>query len=145
MIDALARARRCADIMYAKDSASQALGIRIDIPAPGAAVASMRVRQDMLNGFGMLHGGLLFALADTAFAFACNAYNEVSVAASGSIDFLRPSGAGDELCARAEEDYRGERRGFYTVRVVNQRSELIAVFRGRSANRSEVLFEADKT
>ncbi len=143
MMDALARARRSAELMYAKDSASQALGIRIDIPSPGVAVATMRVREDMLNGFGMLHGGLLFALADTAFAFACNAYNQVTVAASGNIDFLHPSGPGDELCATAEEDYRDDRRGFYTVRVVNHRSELVAVFRGRSVSRSEALFEPE--
>lgn len=133
----LERARRCAQRMYANDRASQALGIKIDIPAPATAVATMTVRDDMVNGFDIVHGGLVFTLADTAFAFACNAYDDLTVAASATIDFLRPAKLGDELTATASEDYRGEKTGFYSVRVTNQRDELIAVFRGRSASKSD--------
>ncbi len=133
----LETARRCADRMYANDRASKALGIEIDIPAPGQAVATMTVRDDMVNGFNVLHGGLTFALADTAFAFACNAYDVQSFAASAQIDFLRPAMLGDVLTATAIEDHRGRRSGYYSVEVRNQRDELIALFRGRSAAKSD--------
>ena len=132
-------ARRCADTMYARDAASQALGIRIEIPAAGEAVAHMTVRQDMVNGFDVCHGGLLFTLADTAFAFACNAYDELTFAAAASIDFLRPARLGDALRALASEDYRGSKSGFYTVEICNQDDDVVAVFRGRSASRGERL------
>ena len=137
--DELALARRCAAAMLARDRASAALGITIDIPAPGAAVARMQVRDDMVNGFGVCHGGLVFALADTAFAFACNAYDRVTLAASASIEFLRPSAAGDELTAHAREDRRDARRGFYTVEVQNGDGDLVALFRGRASAREETL------
>ncbi len=79
-MDELERARRCADKMYENDAASRALGISIDIPAPGEAVARMKIRDDMVNGFDVCHGGLIFTLADTAFAFACNAYDRLTFA-----------------------------------------------------------------
>ena len=132
-------ARRCADAMYARDAASQALGIRIEIPVAGEAVAHMIVRQDMVNGFDVCHGGLLFTLADTAFAFACNAYDDLTFAAAASIDFLRPARLGDALRASAREDYRGSRSGFYTVEVRNQDDDVVAVFRGRSASKGKAL------
>ena len=135
----LERAKRCAEKMFARDKASQALGIAIDIPEPGTAVATMRIRDDMVNGFDICHGGLVFTLADTAFAFACNAYDDLTVAGSASIDFLRPANLNDELQAKAIEDYRGDKTGFYTVKVKNQNDELVAVFRGRSASRGEGL------
>ena len=130
-------ARRCADAMLAKDRSSKALGISIEIPAPGAAVATMDVRDDMINGFDVIHGGLTFALADTAFAFACNGYGEETVAASAQIEFLRPAFAGDTLTAKAREDHRGRRSGYYSVEVRNQRDELVALFRGRSVGTGE--------
>ncbi len=130
----LKTARQCADAMLAADKASAALGIAIEIPAPGRAEATMTVRDDMVNGFGVMHGGLTFSLADTAFAFACNAYNQMSFAASAHIDFLRPARSGDVLTARAVEDYRGRRSGYYTVEVRNQDDALVALFRGRSTN-----------
>jgi acyl-CoA thioesterase len=130
----LESARRCADAMLAKDRSSKALGISIDIEAPGQAVATMRVRDDMLNGFDVIHGGLTFALADTAFAFACNGHGERAVAASAQIEFLRPATVGDTLTATAREDHRGRRNGYYSVDVRNQRDELVALFRGRSAS-----------
>ena len=132
-------ARRCADTMYARDAASQTLGIRIEILVAGGAVAHMIVRQDMVNGFDVCHGGLLFTLADTAFAFACNAYDDLTFAAAASIDFLRPARLGDALRASAREDYRGSRSGFYTVEVRNQDDDVVAVFRGRSASKGKAL------
>ncbi len=133
-------ARRCAEIMYAKDDASQQLGISIDIPAAGEAVATMTVSKDMVNGFDVCHGGIVFALADTAFAFACNAYNRLSVAASANIDFLKPARLGDRLTATAAEEQHGRSGGVYTVRVSNDAGATVAVFRGRSAAIDKTLF-----
>lgn len=115
------------------------LGIGTEIPAPGTCVARMRVREDMVNGFGVCHGGLIFSLADTAFAFACNAHNRVSVAASANIDFLRPAKLGDELTATAREQHAGKGGGVYVVDVVNNAGKAVALFRGRSASRAETL------
>ena len=128
--------------MLANDRSSQAMGISIEIVEPGKAVARMRVRDDMLNGFSVIHGGLTFALADTAFAFACNSYNQQSFAAAALIEFLRPAVAADVLTATASEDYRGRRSGYYTVEVRNQRDELVALFRGRSASSSKPVIQA---
>jgi len=130
----LETARQCAAAMLDKDKASQGLGIEVEIPEPGKAVATMAVRDDMVNGFDVIHGGLTFTLADTAFACACNAYDQQTVAASAHIEFLRPGILGDDLTAVASEDYRGRRRGYYTIEVRNQRDEMIALFRGRSAS-----------
>ena len=142
-MDELGRARRCADLMYQNDRSSKALGIEFEVPEPATAVARMRVRDDMVNGFGICHGGMVFALADTAFAVACNAYDDLTVAASANIDFLRPSNAGDELRAIAREDRRGRRTGFYTIEVFNQRDELVALFRGRSVSRGKPILDPE--
>lgn len=136
-MDDLETARRCAVQMLERDKSTPALGIEVEVAGVGSAIARMRVRDDMANGFGVCHGGLVFALADTAFAIACNAYDRVTVAAGASIEFLRPAVVGDELTATADEDYRGRRSGHYSVRVANQRGELVALFRGRSAARDE--------
>ena len=130
-------AKRCAKKMWAGDSASKALGMKIEIRSIGNATARMQVREDMVNGFDVCHGGLLFALADTAFAFACNAYNSKTVAASGNIEFVRPAMLGDKLHAVALEDHRGRRNGYYTVRIENQDGDLVAMFRGRSVSSDE--------
>ncbi len=130
----LSAARRRAEVLLAGDKASQALGMSVDIERVGAATVRMAVRDDMLNGFDVCHGGMLFALADTAFAFACNAYERPSFAASASIDFLRPAALGDQLCAMASEEHRGRKNGYYTVRISNQEDELVALFRGRSSS-----------
>ncbi len=132
-MDELELARQCGDHMWTRDKASHALGIEIDVPRPGEAVAVMVVREDMVNGFDVCHGGLLVALGDTAFAFACNAYNDISVAASVQSEFLRPARRGDVLTARAVEEYRGRKTGYYTVEIRNQDGELVTLFRGRSA------------
>ena len=136
-MDELELARRCAATMLARDRSTKAMGIEIEIPEAGTAVARMTVREDMVNGLDVIHGGLTFALADTAFAFACNAYNEQSFAAAAQIDFLRPARLGDELTGTATEDHRGRRGGYYSVEVRNQRDELVALFRGRSASNGE--------
>lgn len=139
-------AKRCGEAMWADDTASRALGIEIEVTGVGAASARMIIRDDMVNGLGVCHGGLVFALGDTAFAFACNAYNRQSFAASCHIDFLRPALLGDELLALASEDHRGRRSGYYTVRIQNQRGEPVALFRGRSvANDKPILDDESDT
>jgi phenylacetic acid degradation protein PaaD len=139
----LKTAKQCAKSMWAGDKASKALGITIEIRKAGAATARMRVREDMINGFDVCHGGLLFALADTAFAFACNAYDRVSFAASASIEFLRPARLGDDLCAVAREEHRGSRSGYYAVGVENQDGVLVALFRGRAVSRDQRVIEEE--
>jgi acyl-CoA thioesterase len=126
------RALRAANALFERDRASQALGMRLAAVAPGHARVTMTVRPDMLNGHGSCHGGLVFALADSAFAFACNSHNEATVAAAAAIDFLAAARSGDELAAEARELWRSRRNGIYEITVTNQRGERIALFRGRS-------------
>ncbi|HSW06177.1 hydroxyphenylacetyl-CoA thioesterase PaaI [Aquabacterium sp.] len=118
--------------MLAKDTVLRTLGITVDSIGPGRASASMPVRADMLNGFAICHGGLVSTLADTAFAYACNAYDELTVAAGFSVDLLAPSHAGDVLTAVAQELSKSGRTGLYDIEVRNQRGERVAMFRGRS-------------
>lgn len=125
-------AERSAASMYANDRASQALGMRVVEVRPGYAKLSMLVRDDMLNGHASCHGGLIFSLADSAFAFSCNSHGGIVVAAAASIDFLAPARGGDELIAEAVERWRSKRNGIYEVTVANQRGDTIALFRGRS-------------
>jgi acyl-CoA thioesterase len=124
-------ARACAEAMWKEDGASQGLGMQIvDIKA-GQATLSMTVRPDMVNGHQMAHGGFIFTLADSAFAFACNSHNDKSVAAQGSITFIKSGKLGDVLVATAREISRSGRSGIYDVRVTAD-SEVIAEFRGHS-------------
>jgi acyl-CoA thioesterase len=125
-------AERVAQALFANDKTSQALGIRIIEVRPGHARLAMVVRGDMVNGHRICHGGMVFTLADTAFAFACNSYNENTVAAAASIDFLAASYEGDELTAAATELWRTRRNGIYEITVTNQKGARIAFFRGRS-------------
>jgi acyl-CoA thioesterase len=125
-------AEASARAMYEQDRASQSLGIRIVEVRPGYARLAMKVREDMVNGHQICHGGLIFTLADSAFAFACNTYDLVTVAAAGTIEFLLAGRLGDELTATAEERTRSKRTGVYDVSVHNQRGECVALFRGRS-------------
>ena len=120
------------DAMLAGDHATKMLGMRIVEVAPGRAVIEMVVRQDMLNGHAICHGGLIATLADSTFAFACNAYNELSVASGFSIDLVAPARLGDLLTARCHEVSKSGRTGVYDTEVLNQRGERVAVFRGRS-------------
>lgn len=118
--------------MLANDRATQGLGIHITAMGPGQATLVMVVRSDMLNGFATCHGGFITTLADSAFAFACNSRNDMTVASGLSIDFLAPAREGDCLTAEATEVSLAGRTGVYDVNVRNQRNEAIAVFRGRS-------------
>ncbi|MCT8165288.1 hydroxyphenylacetyl-CoA thioesterase PaaI [Pseudomonas putida] len=127
-----ALAQACADAMFTRDRATQALGIRLLETSPGQARLSMPVRADMIQGHGTCHGGFLFALADSAFAFACNSHDKATVAQGCSIDYLAPALLDDVLYANAVELSRKGRTGVYDVRIENQRGELIALFRGKS-------------
>lgn len=118
--------------MFADDRASQALGMRIAAVRPGYAKLTMTVRADMTNGHATCHGGFIFSLADSAFAFACNSHNLVTVAAACVIDFLAPAFENDELTAEATEQALAGRSGVYDVVVTNQKGRRIALFRGRS-------------
>lgn len=131
--DAQQIAERSARVLSERDRASDTLGIRLIRVGPGKAVLTMTVRPDMLNGHALCHGGLIFTLADTAFAFACNSYGDATVAATGSIDFLMPGREGDVLTASAQEIWRAGRSGIYEIVVTNQAKDRVALFRGRSA------------
>lgn len=120
------------DGMYARDRAAQGLAMRITHIAPGQATIEMTVREDMLNGFDICHGGFITTLGDTAFAYACNSYNEMTVASGLSVDFVAPGKPGDVLMAQATEVSQAGRTGVYDVSIRNQRGEAIALFRGRS-------------
>jgi acyl-CoA thioesterase len=124
-------ARACAEAMWKEDGASQALGMQLVDVKPGQATLSMTIRPDMVNGHQIAHGGFIFTLADSAFAFACNSHNDKSVAAQGNITFVKPGKLGDVLVATALEISRSGRSGIYDVRVTAG-SEVIAEFRGHS-------------
>jgi phenylacetic acid degradation protein PaaD len=124
-------ARACADAMWAEDDASKGLGMEIVEIRPGYATLAMKVRPDMVNGQRIAHGGFIFTLADSAFAFACNSHNERVVAAQGQITFIKPGKLGDRLVATAREISRSGRSGIYDVRVTNG-DAVIAEFRGHS-------------
>ena len=134
-------ARRAGRVLYEKDKAAKALGIQVLEITPGGAHLTMTVRADMTNGHAVCHGGLIFALADTAFAYACNSYGDNTLAAAASIDFLAPAYANDVLSATAREAWRAGRSGLYEVEVTNQKGEQIALFRGRSHRISGKLIE----
>jgi acyl-CoA thioesterase len=118
--------------MFAGDAASRALGMSVEAMGPGYARLSMNVRPDMLNGFKICHGGFITTLADSAFAFACNSANQLTVAAAITVDFIAPAREGDRLTAEARELSITGRTGIYDVKVVNQTGETIALLRGRS-------------
>jgi acyl-CoA thioesterase len=126
--------------MWAGDAASRALGMRIVEVGPGRAVLSMTVRDDMVNGHGIGHGGLTFCVADSAFAFACNSYNRRSVAAGAEIRFRAPTRLGDELVAEAVERSREGRDGVYDV-TVTVAGDVVAEFVGRSREIGGTLWE----
>jgi phenylacetic acid degradation protein PaaD len=124
-------ARACAGAMWTEDDASKGLGMEIVEIGPGYATLAMTVRPDMVNGQRIAHGGFIFTLADSAFAFACNSHNERVVAAQGQITFIKPGKLGDRLVAEAREITRGGRSGIYDVRV-SVDDTVIAEFRGHS-------------
>jgi acyl-CoA thioesterase len=138
-MDPVETARRCADAMYAADTASRQLGISISDIGPGYAVATLTITEAMVNGHGICHGGYVFALADTAFAFACNTYDERTVAAGADISYLEPVRAGSDLLATATERARRGRSGLYDVSVRTRTGVTVAEFRGRSRSLGEPL------
>ena len=126
--------------MYGRDRAAQALGIVVDGIEPGGAVCCMTVRDDMVQGHGTCHGGIVFTLADTAFAYACNACNRATVALGAEITFVAPARAGEMLMATARERSRTGRTGIYDVEVTRHDGALVALFRGTSyETRGEVI------
>jgi acyl-CoA thioesterase len=120
------------DGMFANDRASRGLGMEVLAVGPGRATLAMTVREDMLNGHDICHGGLIATLADSAFAFACNSYDELTVASGFAADFVAPARLGDVLTARCVEATKAGRTGVYDAEVTNQRGERVALFRGRS-------------
>ena len=139
--DELARATAAA--MFETDACSRALGIELLEVREGYARMQMRVRADFLNGHRICHGGLIFTLADSAFAFACNSRNINTVASGCSIEFLRPVHGGDMLTAEAAEQSLTGRRGIYDIRVINRANEIVAMFRGKSAQIKGTVIPAD--
>jgi acyl-CoA thioesterase len=121
-----------AKAMMSRDEASRSLGMHIVEVAPGYAKLTMQVRPDMINGHQTCHGGFIFALADSAFAFSCNSYNFNTVASGCSIEYLVPGRAGDVLTAEAVEQTRSGKTGVYDVTISNQNGIQVALFRGRS-------------
>jgi acyl-CoA thioesterase len=144
-VDAQALAERVAAAMWARDDASKGLGMRIVGVAPGRAELSMTVRADMLNGHAICHGGFIFTLADSAFAFACNSYNLNTVASGCGIDFMAPAREGDVLTAVAHERSVSGRTGVYDIEVKNQRNENVALFRGKSYRIKGHVIEEEST
>ncbi|KEA63302.1 Phenylacetic acid degradation protein PaaD, thioesterase [Marinobacterium lacunae] len=135
-------AEACADAMYSRDTATRALGMKIERIAPGEATLSMTVTEQMIQGHDSCHGGYIFTLADSTFAFACNTYNTITVAQGCTIDYVAPGKLGDRLTATAKEQSRGKRTGVYDIRIENQRGETVALFRGKSYQVRGTLIEA---
>ena len=130
--DPQALAEATAQAMWSRDRAAQALGIKIVRVQPGASLLTMTVRSDMVNGHHICHGGMIFSLADTAFAYACNSYNKNTVASACHIDFLAPAKEGETLEAEAVEQSAAGRTGVYDITVRNNHGKTIALFRGKS-------------
>lgn len=139
------RAKRAAEAMWADDGASKWFGFELVDVAEGRAVMELTVRSDHCNGHGMCHGGVSFALADSAFAFACNSRNQRTVAQTNVITYLAPAALGDRLRAVAQEVSLTGRSGLYDVRVSNQTGQIIAEFRGQSRAIKGQLFEESET
>lgn len=128
------RAARVGDTMFAKDVASKdTMGMELLACGPGRATMRMAVKPLHLNGHQICHGGFIFTLADSTFAFACNSHNKNAVAAGCAIEFLRPAHAGDVLTCEGVEQTLSGRHGIYDMKVSNQRGEVVAMFRGKSA------------
>ncbi len=125
-------AEKSAETMWAEDFAAQVLGLKLEAISPGAAAVAMAATRAMTNGHGFVHGGFIFLLADAAFAYACNSYNQRCVAQACSIAYLKPAREGSRLTARAREVRRVERSGVYDVSVADETGAAIAEFRGLS-------------
>lgn len=130
--DAQVLAEACAQKMWAQDEASRGLGMRLERVGPGEAVLTMAVTDRMVNGHGSCHGGFVFTLADSAFAFACNSYDQRSVAQHCAVTYIAPARLGDVLCARGVEVSRSGRSGIYDITVTTGQGVVVAAFRGHS-------------
>lgn len=138
------KARKVGETMFAVDTASKdTMGMELLACEPGRAVMRMAVRALHLNGHQICHGGFIFTLADSTFAFACNSHNKNAVAAGCAIEFLRPAHAGDVLTCEGIEQTLSGRHGIYDMRVSNQRGEVVAMFRGKSAVIAGTVFPED--
>ena len=137
------RAEKSAQAMWADDHASKWAGMSIQSVAEGKAALQLTVEKHHCNGHGICHGGVIFALADSAFAFACNSYNRVTVAQSNTITYVAPAKAGDKLVADAREVARSGRSGTWDVTVTNGDGAVIALFRGLARTISGTLFEEE--
>jgi acyl-CoA thioesterase len=138
MQDTNTEARKVVDHMMQHDRFSQWLGIEVLNIKTGESCIRMKVREEMVNGFGIAHGGVAFSLADSAFAFACNNRNQLSVALDTSINFTKEVRVGDTLTATAKEEHNGRSTGLYTIRITNQDDKLVAQFKG-------LCYRTDKT
>ncbi|WP_375595347.1 hydroxyphenylacetyl-CoA thioesterase PaaI [Algihabitans albus] len=132
MTDPQRLAEACASAMFDRDQAARHLGMTVEAVGPGTATLAMTVDERMINGHAICHGGIIFALADTAFAYACNAYNRTTVAQHCAVTFLSPAKLGNRLSAAAVERSRAGRNGIYDIRVTDQDGKPIAEFRGHS-------------
>jgi acyl-CoA thioesterase len=130
--DPLALAEAVGHELYARDRNAQSVGIKLDEIRPGFARMHLKIRPEMANSHDICHGGVIFTLADTAFAYACNSYNHSTVASGCSIDFVAPAHVGETLTAVAEERARSGRTGLYDIEVRNSHDQTVAYVRGKS-------------
>jgi len=125
--------------MLTHDRFSQWLGLQIDVTTQGYCKLHFQVNGQMLNGFGVIHGGVLFSAADSAFAFACNSHGILTLALDANISFIRPAHSGDILTVEAKEIHQGGRTGVYEVRIINAPGELVALFKGTAYRTSKTI------
>ncbi len=144
-MDAGELARACAEQMWADDSASKGLGMQLISVEPGCSVLAMTITDKMVNGHNIAHGGFIFTLADSAFAFACNTYNQRAVAQHCAVTFIAPGKLGDRLTARAIEQQRFGRSGIYDITVTREDGTVIAEFRGHSRTIEGTLLPGDRS
>ena len=142
-LDPQTRAQKSAEALYATDTASKALGMKLENVGPGTATLSMVVTENMLNGHHIAHGGFIFTLADSAFAFACNSYNQVTLAQQNQITYVSPGQDGERLTAHAVEVTKQGRSGTYDVTVTGEDGRTIAIMRGLSRTISGQNFKED--
>lgn len=126
-------------IMLAEDAFTKWLGLEIEAHGEGYCRLTYRIREDMLNGFHRLHGGILFSAADSALAFACNSHGRLAVALEANISYMRPVGLGERLTVEATEVYLGHKTGVYDIRTTNDKGELVALFKGTAYRTSKMV------
>lgn len=144
-MDPQSLAEACAEVLWHNDPASKKLGMSIEKIAPGYAELSMTIANDMVNGHGICHGGFMFTLADSTFAFSCNTYNQNCVAQHCTISYLAPAFTGDQLYATGREVSRHGRNGIYDITIVNQKNKKIVEFRGYSRTIAGTLVPTNST